>query len=244
MRRVAFKPLRRIQWSSSSSPSDKNEDAAKQEEIDLALLDAHGIEKYGAPTDELCATMPRKFRHASNEVLSILSAQQNHGARKERLLREIMRVDKVSYLEARKTLVEINKSNDMWKKMVTLPYKIGIFGGFFAGTISIPLVCHKPSAVWFNDQFVHCPAPDDGLESLENCWLVGEWTWGWMEPCLGTISFLLLAFQFSRAQMGNMQWQPYTERVLGMRANRLADIYPDYERQIIRDYSKTDPWDK
>ena len=36
--------------------------------------------------------------------------------------------------------------------------------------------------------------------------LVGEWTWGWMEPMLGTLSFILLAFQFSRSQMRRMAW--------------------------------------
>merc|ERR1712007_304436 len=105
----------------------------------------------------------------------------------ERLTREIMRVDKTTYLQARVRLTQINKDNDHWKSLVTLPYKVGLFTGAGAGIISIPLVFHKPSAVWFNDNFVHCDPPDDGLESLENGWLVGEWTWGWMEPFLGTV---------------------------------------------------------
>ena len=69
-------------------------------------------DSYGVPSATLCATAPRKFRQASNTVLSILAAQKNHGARKERLVREIIRVDEVSYIQARQTLAEINKAND------------------------------------------------------------------------------------------------------------------------------------
>ena len=70
------------------------------------------------------------------------------------------------------------------KQLVTLPYKIGIFTGIFCGTMSIPLVCHKPSAVWFNDTFVHCDPPDDGLESLENAWCAHQWQQELLIYCL------------------------------------------------------------
>ena len=36
---------------------------------------------------------------------------------------------------------------------------------------------------------------------------VGNWTWGWMEPPIGTISFVLLVLQFSRNQLENI-WLP------------------------------------
>lgn len=74
----------------------------------------HGIDadKYGYPSAAVCERVPRKFRQASNTVLSILAAQGIHGARKERLMREIVRVDKVSYLEARAILAKINNEND------------------------------------------------------------------------------------------------------------------------------------
>jgi len=244
LRRVALLP-RRIQWSrfSTQSPTTKEEDDLEEHELEEQLMEFEEMgDPYGVPSSKLCSTAPRKFRQASNTVLSILSAQKNHGARKERLVREIIRVDGVSYIQARQTLAEINKANDSGKQLVTLPYKIGVIAGLAGGLLSIPLVCHKGSAVWFNDNFVHCPEPDDGLDSLENAWLVGEWTWGWMEPCLGTLSFLLLSFQFSRAQMQNLQWKPYTERLLSMRADRLAAAFPQYERQIVRDFSTTDPW--
>lgn len=93
---------------SSSAPSDKT-----NEERDLELLDTlDTTDKYGFPSEELCARSPRKFRETSNTVLSILAAQGVHGARKERLLREIVRADKVGYLEAREILEKINHDND------------------------------------------------------------------------------------------------------------------------------------
>lgn len=30
---------------------------------------------------------------------------------------------------------------------------------------------------------------------METIWEIGSWTWGWMEPPLGEISFVLLALQ-------------------------------------------------
>ena len=49
-------------------------------------------------------------------------------------------------------------------------------------------------------------------------WLeVGSWTWGWNEPVLGTVSFVLLAFQFARNQMVNLGARPYTESMIAWR---------------------------
>merc|ERR1712051_129300 len=149
---------RRIRWSSSSTPCDKNEDA-EQLERDIELLN-DATNNYGFPDASTCASIPRKFRQASNSVLSILAAQENHGARKERLMREIIRIDKCSYIEAQVKLVEINKSNDSFKSLVTLPYKLGVSTGILGGLCSLPLVFYKPTAVWFNDNFVHCDPPD------------------------------------------------------------------------------------
>ena len=50
-------------------------------------------------------------------------------------------------------------------------------------------------------------------------WLeVGSWTWGWNEPVLGTVSFVLLAFQFARNQMVNLGTRPYTESMIAWRS--------------------------
>jgi hypothetical protein len=43
---------------------------------------------------------------------------------------------------------------------------------------------------------------------------VGTWTWNWMEPPLGQLSFFLLTLQLVRAHMGNLGVKPYTAHVL------------------------------
>lgn len=42
---------------------------------------------------------------------------------------------------------------------------------------------------------------------------VGSWSWNWMEPPLGTISFFLLCMQFAREQRVNIGIKPFTERL-------------------------------
>ena len=157
---------------------------------------------YKVPDKSECVVMPRKYRSANNDVLSILAAQGLHGARKERLLREIMAKDSVSWPVAREKLYEINLYNDRLGTLFQLPFRVGIVLGIGGGFGCIPLVFDKDTAVWFNDQFVHEELPDD----LSNFWQVGEWTWGWMEPALGTLSFTLLALQLTRQYMLHMQW--------------------------------------
>jgi len=71
-----------------------------------------------------------------------------------------------------------------------LPYQVGIWVSLVSGWASIPLVFHLKTAEVFNDLFVTSehPLPEEGL--LDTWLEVGGWTWGWMEPPLGTISFL------------------------------------------------------
>ena len=53
-------------------------------------------------------------------------------------------------------------------------------------------------------------------------------------------SFQLLALQLMRNQMINVGFKPYTGYILSSRANRLADMYPSYNRGIVREFSKSD----
>jgi len=64
-------------------------------------------------------------------------------------------------------------------------------------------------------------------------------TWSWMEPALGTASFTLLAMQLMRAQMLNMGYKPYTAMMQSIRGNRLADIYSQYDKDLILAFSIT-----
>merc|ERR1712232_1393597 len=88
--------------------------------------------------------------------------------------------------------------------------------------MGVPLVFHRPTAAWFCEKFVHEDVPDGGIEELDKFWKVGNWTWGWMEPYLGTASFVLLGLQFTRINMQRLHWKPYTERILDWRADRLV----------------------
>ena len=106
-----------LRRSRSFMSSEKNEaqdekDAEDEKDLEMLEMDDVDIDSYGYPSQLSCQSVPRKFRQASNAVLSILAAQKVHGARKERLLREIVRTDKVSYIEARKTLIKINEESD------------------------------------------------------------------------------------------------------------------------------------
>ena len=67
-------------------------------------------------------------------------------------------------------------------------------------------------------------------EDLETWLEVGSWTWNWMEPPLGQISFFLLAMQFARNQMQNIGAKPYTEWLRSRRARKLIEKYPQYHR--------------
>jgi hypothetical protein len=198
---------------------------------------------YKVPQLEEARSQPRRFREVSNETLFTMAVAGDFNARKERLIREIMRVDNLDWASAKiKIDTDINTINDQFAWLVTLPYKIGVIGGLGAAISSIPLVFHRPTAAWFNETFVHEDLPDDGLESLDTVWKVGNWTWGWMEPYLGTASFVLLGLQFARIHMQRLHLKPYTERVLSWRANRLARKFPQYESRIVSDFSKADPW--
>lgn len=64
--------------------------------------------------------------------------------------------------------------------------------------------------------------------------------WNWMEPPLGTLSFMLLCLQFSRAQMVNLGIRPFTSYIKDDRANRLCMEYPEYDSRILSQFSKTD----
>jgi len=83
---------------------------------------------------------------------------------------------------------------------------------------------------------VDIPEPED-LETWLEC---GSWAWNWMEPPLGTISFVLLALQFGRSQLSNLKAQPYTEWMKARRSERLHDSYPQYNHCIVKDFARGD----
>ncbi|GMI58788.1 hypothetical protein TeGR_g3075, partial [Tetraparma gracilis] len=70
---------------------------------------------------------------------------------------------------------------------------------------------------------------------------IGSWSWNWMEPPLGQISFFLLALQFARAQLDNLGIRPYTAWMKGRRAAGLCQQYPEYCPNALQEFSHAQP---
>lgn len=180
---------------------------------------------------------PNFMCELSNEVLYVLAEEGYHDACEERLIRNIMTVDNIEWFDARDKLPAIRAENQKHEWVVTLPYKVGIGTGLLAGVACVPMVFHKKTAIAFNSQFVtmEVPSPQDMETVLE----IGSWTWNWMEPPLGVASFVLLAMQFVRAQMQNMNIKPYTAWVKNHRARNLAQAFPEYNTDMLMEFSQT-----
>lgn len=148
------------------------------------------------PTIGMTKTMPSGFSEMENEPLLTIAEMGNHSARIEVLKRHIMMVDQVDYEQATKTFQYVAKKNREGIAAAVLPYQLGIGVAIVGGFGSIPMVFDMNTAMWFNHHFVtmEIPEPSDLDTFLE----VGAWTWNWMEPVLGTASFVLLCLQFSR----------------------------------------------
>jgi hypothetical protein len=131
-----------------------------------------------------------------NNTLITVAAMEVHEARVEVLKRHIMSADGVSYEQASETfdLVAAKNREGMW--MAALPYKVGITLAVTAAFGSLPMVFDIGTALSFNEGWVTTDVPEP--RDLETMLEVGSWTWNWMEPPLGTLSFSLLSLQFAR----------------------------------------------
>jgi len=190
-----------------------------------------------SPTLTDAKNMPLHPGEMDNVTLVTLGELGNYQARKEILKRHIMCRDRVSYGRACETYAKIRAKNTEYVSLLSLPYKIGITMGVGAACAAIPMVFDLSTAEFFNHHFVTTDIPEP--KDLETMWEVGSWTWNWMEPPLGTISFVLLALQFSRAQLQNLGIKPYTARVKQWRGERLAKAFPQYDAEILIDYSRS-----
>ncbi|KAL7523188.1 hypothetical protein ACHAXR_000057, partial [Thalassiosira sp. AJA248-18] len=139
---------------------------------------------------------PSRLQDMDDRTLLTLAAIEDHSAREEILKRHIMDVDNVKYEEACETFANIASHNIQGYYLVALPYKVGIFTATAVGIVSIPMVFHLPTVEWFNEWAVTTDHP--ALRDLETPLEVSTWSWNWMEPPLGTMSFLLLCMQYIR----------------------------------------------
>eukprot|EP00343_Euplotes_focardii_P011206 CAMPEP_0205831020 /NCGR_PEP_ID=MMETSP0206-20130828/42775_1 /ASSEMBLY_ACC=CAM_ASM_000279 /TAXON_ID=36767 /ORGANISM="Euplotes focardii, Strain TN1" /LENGTH=263 /DNA_ID=CAMNT_0053135233 /DNA_START=32 /DNA_END=823 /DNA_ORIENTATION=+ len=205
-------------------------------------LDGDGKEKDLAPTRptiEYAKSAARAFCEMPNHVLLILATDGDHDAREERLIREIMAVDTVTWEEAQPKLQQMRQLNSKGMVLATMPHKVGLTVALSAGVCSVPLCFNLTTAMWFNEHFVTTDVPPDS--DLETWLEVGSWTWNWMEPPLGQISFFLLTLQFARSQLQNIGLKPYTSWLSNARARRMSGAYPMYNKKIVEDFAISDP---
>jgi len=173
-----------------------------------------------------------------NDIIQIMAVDGDSDAKEERLIRNIMSVDGVSWEEARGTFQIIKQQNRSGVTLLKMPYYVGIFTAVTSAFASIPLCFDLHSVMQFNEAFVTQPIPD--AEDLETPLEVGIWAWNWMEPPLGQVSFFLLCMQFARAQLQNIHAKPYTEWIKASRAAKICATYPQYSTAILDDFARDD----
>lgn len=98
--------------------------------------------------------MPKTYEDLSNDTLFILASMGNQEAREERLIREIMAVNKCTWEHAQPIFIEMCRANKVGMSIATLPYKVGILSAVTAAFASIPLVFDLNTVLWFNELFV------------------------------------------------------------------------------------------
>jgi len=179
--------------------------------------------------------MIRDVHEFDNDTVVMLAVEGNQEAVEERLIREIMAKDEIEWDAAKERFKEIEAANKSGMALATLPYKVAIVGAVAGAFATFPLCFDLETALWFDKEFVYfeVAAPED----LETWLEVGTWTWNWMEPVLGQLSFFLLCLQYSRAQLDKIGSKPYTSWLIKSRARSLADKFPAYHRGIVMDYS-------
>mmetsp|Transcript_11406 Transcript_11406/g.26806 ORF Transcript_11406/g.26806 Transcript_11406/m.26806 type:complete len:282 (-) Transcript_11406:2231-3076(-) len=190
------------------------------------------------PSLAVAKDMGKGFSEMENEPLVVISEMGNHMARMEVLRRHIMAVDNVDYYKADETLKKIAAKNAESLTLDVLPYAMIVAAALGTGFMAIPMVFSVDLAIVFNEKFVtmEIPPPEDLDTWLET----GAWTWNWMEPVLGTVSYTLLCLQVSRQQMHNLGIKPLTSKVMEKRSRKLYAAFPQYDRTILHKFVETD----
>jgi len=180
--------------------------------------------------------LPIEVYEYPHSVLLTASMNNDYDAREEVLRRHIMVVDKCSWDQADEVLQEIKAFNRKNMTFFQFPYKIGIFVALASGIISLPLIFHLETVLWFNDTFVTFEEAGEG--ELDTWLEVGSWAWNWMEPPLGEASFFILCMQMTRNNMQNLGWRPYGDWVKKSRADKLALQFPQYSTRALYEFAE------
>lgn len=181
--------------------------------------------------------MPRTFSAMRHEQILQLCVEGSLEARREALTRNVMAVDGIEYDQAVKVVNQIARDNQQKFVFEYLPYHTGMGVALTGGIASFPLIFHKETVLWFNEHFVTADVPP--VEDLETFWEVGSWSWGWMEPMIGQVSFVLLVLQFARSQAINLGLKPYGHFMLNSRGKRMVQKYNQYDPLFVQWFSES-----
>lgn len=194
------------------------------------------------PTIENAERQPTHVCEMSHQSLAEIAMLGNHCAMRERLLREIMAVDQIAWGPAHEVLNKMDVCNERFYWFESMPYRIGVTAAFVGGVLGSLMVFYKPVALWYGENIAGEELPE-GVKDISEMTTnqVGTWTWSWMEPMIGTASFVLLCCQFTRAQVMKMNMKTYAEHLLTWRANRLAKQFPEYDGSMVRAWAKHIP---
>lgn len=179
--------------------------------------------------------MPTLMKQYPNEALIMLAAQGSHDAREECVIREVMAIDEVDWEGAQPRMEEIRSKALSGMGVAKFPYRAAIGTAFVGGLATFPLCFHLDSVELFNKAYVTADIPDQ--KDLETWLEVGSWSWNWMEPPLGQLSFFLLTLQYARSQMQNIGLKPYTEWLCNRRAKSLSQAFPQYSERVLHEYA-------
>ena len=105
-------------------------------------------------TIEQAREMARTYDEMPNDILLAMAASGDQGAKEERLLREIMVVENLSWDDAKEILLRIKAVNREYMGLFTTPYKIGLAASLSFAVASFPLTFDYDTVVWFNKTFV------------------------------------------------------------------------------------------
>lgn len=194
------------------------------------------------PSIEDAERQPTHVCEMSHESLAELAMIGNHSAHRERLVREIMAVDSVSWEDAHDVLAQLDEYNEKYYWVESFPYRIGVPFNILCVIAGTMLVFNRPLALWYAENIAGEELPE-GVTDINEMTMnqVGAWTWSWMEPMLGVATFVLLCFQFSRAQVSKMNMKTYGEHILQWRASRLARGFPQYDSSMVKAWAKHMP---
>lgn len=192
----------------------------------------------GKPTLAYVKRIPKTFASMTNDQVLHFAEMGIPEACRECVVRDIMDVDQVEYDEAMKTFKKVAATNREGMVIMAIPFYLGFTAAFTGAFISIPMVFDLSTVTWFNEHYVTTDIPEP--KDLETMLEVGAWSWNWMEPILGHISFFLLCMQFSRAQLHNLGIRPFFNWQRARRARYLIQTYPQYDAQFLGNYSRCD----